>query len=187
MDLDFSEFPASYRLSQGAIGLASCLALFARAIFRPNVPPLVSGIFGFALLSIVAVGLLSSVYVIIRYPFLSLVEPADGDQFTKHFGMHPIVYKILSCLAILVILFLMFTIVFLGINGERSILFLCYLAVTLAFLIFHAFFYTSVQYPTVATFLRSTVGLGVLLLPLYLPVILLGAIRCRRLLNQSIA
>lgn len=185
VNFDFSEFPASYKFSQRAIGLASCLAIFARPFFGPNAPPVANNIIGVGLGFLVALALSASVYVIVRYPYLSLVEPADGDQFTKHFGMQPIVYTILKCLTILTVLTLMLSMLIFGFNGPHALLMFGYLSIMLAFLVFHAFIYTPIQYPTIATFLRSTVGLGLLLLPFYLPFILIGSIRCRSLLDRA--
>ena len=51
-------------------------------------------------LVVLFVALLISFYVIVRYPFISLVEPSDGDEFSRNYGPNPIEYKVVNCLAI---------------------------------------------------------------------------------------
>ena len=52
-------------------------------------------------------------------------------------------------------------------------------------MIFLTFKYDPVTHPTVATYIRSTIGIGVLLFPIFIPALIVGGIRCRRLLEAQ--
>ncbi|MDE0937512.1 MAG: hypothetical protein OSA89_16475 [Mariniblastus sp.] len=182
--IEFSEFPTSYFFAQRSIAAALACSIFVRPFFGPNAPPLARNPAGMIFILVMIVALLASFYVIVRYPFISLVEPADGDEFSKNYGRNPIVYKVVNCLAILTIAMILVGMIVGGIHDSRLGWTLAYAVPLLSFLLFHLFCYDPVRHPTVGTFLRSTLGIGVLLLPLYLPAILIGSYRCGKLLDR---
>jgi hypothetical protein len=53
------------------------------------------------------------------------------------------------------------------------------------FVLFVLFRYNRFDHPAVATLLRCSMGLGILLFPLFLPAIVIGSQRAKRLLNQA--
>jgi len=185
MSVEFSEFPPSYRFAQRSIAIALGGSFLVRPFFGPNAPQLAQNPMGLIFIAVISVALLVSFYVIIRYPYISLVEPSDSDEFTRNYGRNRIVYKAVNCLAILTIAMILTGMIVGGIHDSRLGWKIAYAAPLLMFLLFHLFAYDPVQHPTVATFLRSTLGLGVILLPIYLPAIFIGCLRCRRLIDAA--
>ena len=45
--------------------------------------------------------------------------------------------------------------------------------------------YNLIAHPTIATFVRVTIGFGVLLFPVYIPALMIGSMRCERLLAKT--
>jgi hypothetical protein len=135
---------------------------------------------------IACISLCVSFYVIVRYPFLSLVEPSGGDHFMEYFGSSRSgVYRILKIAALAVILIVIISLLVDGKNNLQEFLKLVYFVVMFWFLIFMTFHYKPVSYPTIATFIRATLGVGVLLFPIFIPALIVGSIRCKRLLDNA--
>jgi hypothetical protein len=177
----FSEFPASYRYSQLGVFLSVCSLFFGRQLFRGMIPMDVKRLILSTVGLVVLFSLLLSCYVIIRYPYLSLIEPDDGDLYSRFVRARRWMLK------------------FLGVSTSVSLVLLSVMqflvsktwswwplyGLTLAlFVIFLTFFYRSEYYPTIATFLRATLGAGIFFFPLFIPVLLIGSFRCQRLLNE---
>lgn len=185
MTIEFKDFPMSYRFSQGGIALALVLLTFSRAAFSENSPPIVKIVAGSILGLIVLVSLAVSYYVIIRYPYLSLVQTSDKDYFAKHFSMSGTwLFKLIKALAVAVTAIMIVSIITGGVDEMRKVLVLIYMLIMFAFLIFLTFIYDPDSHPTIATFIRATLGIGVLLFPLFLPAVLIGSLRCRWLLDD---
>lgn len=183
--MEFKDFPLSYRISQGGIALALVLLMFSRAALNQNAPMNVRIVVGSILGAIVLFSLLVSYYVIVRYPYLSLVQTSD-DHFTKHFSMSGTwLYSLLKVLSTLVVLVLMISIVLQGVNDMKKTLVLIYLMIMFGFLNFMTFKYNPVDHPTISTFVRATLGVGVLLFPFFIPAIFLGSVRCSQLLDAA--
>ena len=185
LNIEFKDFPVSYRISQGGIALALVLLTFSRAAFSQNAPPVVRITAGSILGLIVLVSLAVSYYVIVRYPYLSLVPSSDGDYFAKHFSMSGTwLYSLLKVLALAVTAVMIVSLLFAGIDDLPKTLVLIYMMIMLGFLAFLSFAYDPVSHPTIATFIRATLGVGVILFPLFIPAVMLGSLRCTQLLEN---
>lgn len=182
LPMEFQKYPKSYRFSQTAMGLAFMISFSPLNFFGPRI----QFVAGIAIWAIAVVSLCAAYYVIIRYPYLSLVDPADEDVFSKHFSTgSPRIYKVLNFAAIGVVSIVILSLLQNGNNGLPDILKLVYVVLLLGCLLFTAFLYQPNSHPTVSTFLRATVGVGVLFFPIFLPALLVGAIRCRQLLDRT--
>ena len=189
-DITYDRLPKSYRLSQSTM-LASVGFLFLARhlpfqLFGPALQiatwVIVTGIAGLAIAT--------SCYVVIRYPYLSLVSTSDKDKYSQQFVSKRLlmVAKIIFPLGILFLCLGSTIAVFNG-TGNQAVqaITLPYFYTQFAFSIFLCFWYDPITHPTLATFIRSTLGIGLILVPVLLPVLLLGTIRCNRLLDaQSI-
>lgn len=186
MDIDFKEFPLSYRLSQKGLAVASVASAIAARVARGNLPvPLlltVVGIIG----TIFLVGLVSAAYVVIRYPFLSLVNDEHEDVFSKHFSdRNIVVFRWLMICAMVVVPVCLAAMWMNGRINPLQIGISVYLVILFGFFCFLVFRYSPDSHPTVATFIRATLGLGILLFPLFAPVIWIGSIRCQAMLDAE--
>jgi hypothetical protein len=65
-----------------------------------------------------------------------------------------------------------------------NLLWFVYLGFMFGFCMFMAFVYDPVQHPTLATLARATLGMGLLLFPIFLPIVMIGSFRMRRLLDD---
>lgn len=124
-------------------------------------------------------------YVIVRYPYLSLVEPEDGDMFSRHFpSAGSVLYVILKGVGMLIPLSLLIGCWVTGFQNVASKVMFAYCVLLFLFMVHFTFFYDRLKHPTITTFIRSTLGLGIPLYPFYALTIAIGAWRCRRLLDN---
>lgn len=188
MNTSYKSLPLSYRISQSGIAFALLSTVSLSSFFRAPVPLPFRIFLGVVLAGIIVTSLLTSYYVIIRYPFLSLVQTKDPDPFARHFssadGRLYFFLKLLTMVCILVSLPLT---VMKGLDTLPSILLFCDTLFVLGFLIFFTFWYQPIRHPTVSTFVRSTLGLGIPLFPLFLPAIWIGSLRCSKMLEHAAA
>jgi len=104
----------------------------------------------------------------------------------KYFGSSDSsVYRILKIAALAVVSMVIISALVDGKNNLQESLKLVYFVVMFGFLTFMTFFYRPVSYPTIATFIRATLGVGVLLFPIFIPALIVGSIRCKRLLDNA--
>lgn len=184
MSIQFSEFPRSYRYSQSGIAFTLVsLAIFGT--FLRAVPVNGKLVIGAVFAVIVAISLLISNYVIVRYPYISLVEPEDGDHFSKHFASagSPI-YKLIKLLGFLVPIVTVISIFGTGVDTLPKVGVLIYLLILIPFMYFFNFRYDPIKHPTISTMIRSTLGFGIVLFPLFLPSVILGSMRCASMLED---
>ena len=182
-DIEFKEFPLSYRLSQGSIFLAffSCFATLKIPLAK--MPGPARQAFVSLVLFVIVFGLIVSSYTVIRYPYLSLLS--TEDYFLKVFpNSSSRLFKTCKILAIAVIAFVILT---LSIDGlkPREIFPLLYLTAMLGFLIYLTFFYDPIEHPTIATFIRTTLGIGIVVFPIFVPILAIAMIRCQSLLDRA--
>ena len=114
------------------------------------------------------------------------MECDDGDPFSRHFATagSPL-YVVLKLIGLLVPLSVALGIWATGFANLAAILTFVYCIPLFFFMVFFTFLYDSVRYPTITTFVRSTLGLGIPLFPLYSLTIAIGAWRCQRLLESQ--
>ena len=62
-----------------------------------------------------------------------------------------------------------------------------YVATLFGFVMFLTFFYDAELHPTVTTFIHATLGVGVVFVPFFIPILIIGSIRCKRLLDSVVA
>jgi hypothetical protein len=185
MAIRFNEFPASYRFSQAGIAFALVALAIAAPLIR--VAPQLVKTAVFAMLGVVVLAsLVISNYVVIRYPYISLVESEDGDPFSKHFASQGSwLYWVLKLVGLVTPAIIVAGILCAGIDSPAKLVALGYCAILTVFMVFFTFFYDPIRHPTVATFIRSTLGLGIALFPVFGISIAIGSIRCRGLLNTQ--
>jgi len=171
-------------MSQMSMGLAFVMTFspFPFGFFGPRIDFLAM----IALWAAVVTSLCVAYYVIIRYPYLSLVETTDGDVFSKYYATEsPRIYKILNLAALGVASMVILSLLQNGKDEVLDQLKLAYAVLLLGCLLFTAFLYDPISHPTTSTFLRATVGFGVLVFPLFLPALIIGGFRCRQLLDST--
>jgi hypothetical protein len=186
----FGDFPLSIRIAQRSVVLAILIPIVLRALLKPavgrNAPWLTFSVLGASGLCI-AVGIATTYYAVIRYPYMGLIDAADGDLFAKHIeSRQPWVRKtaVALCLAIAAA-----GMVLPWNDGQITrieSLIILYSASVFFFVIFLIFFYHRSDHPTIAIFLRCSMGLGIFLYPVFLPALVLGAMRVNTLLDEAI-
>lgn len=193
MEMQFKDLPLSYRIAQG--GIAGCLFAWltiAKSGFHKwpeNVKWIVVGI-------VVAIAILSLIvasYVIVRYPYLSLVPANDFFAANTSQSIKPL-GRVLGCLSLFVLTMLFVVCVLSiagvmvgGLKGNQLVVAVIYLPLMIGFVGFLTIFYSLEKYPVIATFIHVTLGIGILFFPLYLPAIFIGSVRCKALLDDEIA
>lgn len=185
----FGEFPLSIRIAQRSIVVAILIPIILRAFLRQRGQvkiPWMQFAVGAASGVCAAVGCIATYYAVIRYPYMGLVDAADGDLYSKYVGSKRRwvqVAAILACLAIAAA----------GIMGPMADgrvigwewLVIFYSSAVFFFVIFLIFYYDRADHPAIATFLRCSMGLGILLFPLFIPAILIGSMRVNTLLDEA--
>ncbi len=130
----------------------------------------------------VALALLVSGYVVVRYPFLSLTPALAGDRFEGQLG--PRNRRPVQILRILALAFFIMGVILVPLRGIDNLvesLFVCYASTMIPVLAWLVVAYDPVSHPTVATLIRSTFGIGIALFPLYIPMLVLGSMRCHEM------
>lgn len=187
MDFQFKDFPLSYRVAQFSVTFTLISpVIVGRFISKPIFPDAIRFLIITLLLTAISLSLLASCYVVVRYPFLSLVEPGDGDFFSQHFPSRgKLIFRILGTgfvfmFAVMIVMFMAG-----GKGGPGKVWIRLYCISMIPVLLFLILIYKPIAYPTVATYLRATLRIGIPLIPIVFPLILIGSIRCRRLLHQA--
>ncbi len=186
--LDLEDLPTSYTLSQRLMLVAFAASLSYRKVAVLQIPDFARSILLCSIAAIVLLSVLLTSYVVVRYPYLALVRTRKADVFFSIFTsrflrgvMKAVGLSILSLLT----LGLTHAVLNEGLNDLRAVILLAYVAVVFAFVFYLSFIHNPRTHPTVATFVRSSLGIGVLLVPVLLPALIVGSMRCRRLLNPS--
>ena len=186
MTMEFKSFPLSYRFCQGCMLTMLVLAASLTSAYVGEGPAVVK--IGVACLFglFVVASLTVSVYVIIRYPYLSLVRPVDGDLFERQLG--PNTHRLVRVLKVFALALSIMVAILIPLNGMATVpatLTFCYSLVMVPFLFFLTYLYSPASYPTIATFIRATFGIGLVFYPLFIPFLAIGAVRCRRILREA--
>ena len=185
----FNDLPLSYRMSQHGMLTAITTVLFSWSFLGKNWPDLVKLGLIVAVIGFVFFALCLSAYVVLRYPYLSLVDTRDGDVFKRQFKSR-FLSRVTKLLGLGVVGLLFFAVVVAGLsdgikNPGQAVLTI-YVSLLFAFLLFLCFRHSDQRYPAVSTFIRSTLGLGIVLAPLFIPILILGNWRCNRLLDAEV-
>jgi hypothetical protein len=186
----FGEFPLSIRIAQRSIVVAILIPIILRAFLRPRGKaqmPWMQFAVGASSGACVLVGFIATYYAVIRYPYMGLVDAADGDLFSKHIESQK---KWVRVAAILICLLIAASGILLPMGDGQVAgwewLVIFYSSVVFSFVIFLMFYYDRVDHPTIATFLRCSMGLGIFLFPLFVPAIVIGSLRVNTLLDEAI-
>jgi glucan phosphoethanolaminetransferase (alkaline phosphatase superfamily) len=182
----FGEFPLSIRLAQRSILVAIAIPIVLRTMLRAR--------FGWLQIAIGAasgicalVGLIATYYAVIRYPYMGLVDASDGDLFSKYVeSQKKWVLNLAKGVGIVVAISAIVARLWDGQINALDLAIALYAASILVFLVFLAFFYDRADNPTVATFLRCSMGLGIFLYPLFIPALIIGSMRVNVLLDEAI-
>lgn len=181
----FREFPVSVRIAQRSWVTAVAIPLvLAQIIARMKIPWVVQSIFGISGL-FALVGYVSTCWVLVRYPYIGMVDSSDGDLYSKYVGPLGRVPKILGTCAVVCLCIALIVLSQKGKLTGLEILWILYCGSTLLFLLFILFRFNRFDHPAVATLLRCTLGFGIPLFPLFVPALLFGSQRAKRLLDEA--
>lgn len=181
----FREFPLSVRIAQRSWITAVTIPLvMLQVIARMKVPWVAQSIFGISGL-FVLVGYVSTCWVLVRYPYIGMVDSSDGDLYSKYLGPLGRVPQILGTCAVVCLCIALIVLSQKGKLTGLEILWLLYGGSTLLFLFFILFRFNRFDHPAVATLLRCTLGFGIPLFPLFVPALLVGSQRAKRLLDEA--
>ena len=182
----FREFPLSVRIAQRSwITAVAIPLLLIRVIAKMKIPWVVQSILGLSGL-FALVGYVSTCWVLVRYPYIGMVDSSDGDLYSKYVDqLGALVKKLLGLCAVICLCFALFAPLRDGKLTGLEILWLLYGGSTLLFLLFILFRFNRFDHPAVATLLRCTLGFGIPLFPLFVPAVLIGSQRAKRLLDEA--
>ena len=181
----FREFPLSVRIVQRSWVTAVTIPLvMLQVIARMKVPWVAQSIFGISGL-FALVGYVSTCWVLVRYPYIGMVDSSDGDLYSKYVGPLGRVPKILGTFAVVCLCIALIALSQKGKLTGLEILWILYCGSTLLFLLFILFRFNRFDHPAVATLLRCTLGFGIPLFPLFVPALLIGSQRAKRLLDEA--
>ncbi len=178
----FRQFPVSFQLAQRSMVLAIAIPMMMRWLLRAKGGFIQILIWGSVSLCAL-VGLVATYYVVIRYPYIGLVDAKDGDLFSKYIpSQSNWLLQSGKILAVLVLLILLVAPALDRVIDARDIVMMLYTVSVLLFVLFLSIRYDRFQHPTVATFLRCSLGVGILFFPAFLPALIIGSIRAKQLL-----
>ena len=182
----FREFPLSVRIAQRSwITAVAIPLLLIRVIAKMKIPWVVQSILGLSGL-FALVGYVSTCWVLVRYPYIGMVDSSDGDLYSKYVDqLGALVKKLLGLCAVICLCFALFAPLRDGKLNGLEVLWLLYGGSTLLFLLFILFRFNRFDHPAVATLLRCTLGFGIPLFPLFVPALLIGSQRAKRLLDEA--
>ena len=181
----FREFPLSVRIAQRSWITAVTIPLvMLQVIARMKVPWVAQSIFGISGL-FALVGYVSTCWVLVRYPYIGMVDSSDGDLYSKYVGPLGRVPKILGTCAVVCLCIALIVLSQKGKLTGIEILWILYCGSTLLFLLFILLRFNRLDHPAVATLLRCTLGFGIPLFPLFVPALLVGSQRAKRLLDEA--
>lgn len=187
---EFNDLPLSYRWSQRGMLAAVSTLTFSWSLAAPQWPVFAKWGLAGVVACVVGFALLTSCYVVIRYPYLSLIRTRDADVYSEQFTSRALA-RVTKALSLVVLFVLLVVLVYAtwtkGIVNLLQVLSLAYVTILFFFVVYLHFFYDAELHPTVATFIRSTLGIGIILIPLFLPILLVGSARCRRLLDAALS
>jgi hypothetical protein len=150
-----------------------------------KVPWVVQSIFGVSGL-LALVGYVTTCWVLVRYPYIGMVDSSDGDLYTKYVDkLGAMIKKLLGLCAVVCLCFALVAPMRDGKINGMEILWLLYGGSTLVFLLFILLRFNRFDHPAVATLLRCTLGFGIPLFPLFVPALIVGSLRARRLLDEA--
>jgi hypothetical protein len=155
-----------------------------QVIARMKVPWVAQSIFGISGL-FALVGYVSTCWVLVRYPYIGMVDSSDGDLYSKYVGPLGRVPKILGTCAVVCLCIALIVLSQKGKLTGIEILWILYCGSTLLFLLFILLRFNRLDHPAVATLLRCTLGFGIPLFPLFVPALLVGSQRAKRLLDEA--
>lgn len=181
----FREFPLLFRVAQRSFLFAVLIPIVLRFMIRAKVGGLPMAVMAASGLCVLT-GIIATHFVLIRYPYIGMIDPADGDLYAKYVEtLSAPLRKILKIFGIAAGTFAI-AIPFLDGNIKPiEMLWLLYAGALLIFILFLAFRYDRIEHPAVATFLRCTLGLGVLLCPIFVPALIIGSMRAQRVLDDA--
>jgi len=181
----FREFPLSVRVAQRSwITAVAIPLLLIRVIAKMKIPWVAQSIFGVSGL-FALIGYVSTCWVLVRYPYIGMVDSSDGDLYSKYVGPLGRVPKILGTCAVVCLCIALIALSQKGKLTGIEILWILYCGSTLLFLLFILLRFNRLDHPAVATLLRCTLGFGIPLFPLFVPAVLVGAQRAKRLLDEA--
>jgi hypothetical protein len=181
----YKEFPASIRWAQRSFLLALAIPIVFRSALRGKVRWMLFAVWG-ASAACGLFGLLMTYYAVIRYPYMGLVDAADGDLYAKYIeSKSKVLFGFLKVVGLIGGVLLLIAPWGDGKLTPGEGLLLLYVVPVVGFMVFLVFRYSRLDHPTVATLLRCSMGLGVLLFPFFIPALILGSMRGKALLDQA--
>jgi len=187
-DITYERLPKSYRLSQSTMLASVGFLFFARQLPFQFFGPVFQIAIWVIVAGIAALAVATACYVVIRYPYLSLVSTTDDDKYSQQFVSKRLLLVVKIIFPLGILFFCLGTTIALF-NGTGNLtvqaITLPYFYCQFIFSIFLCFWYDPISHPTIATFIRATLGIGLVLAPILIPVLLIGSFRCKRLLDAQ--
>jgi len=181
----FREFPLSVRIAQRSWITAMAIPLFSFRLAKVKIPwvvPTIIAVTGFFAL----IGFVATCWVIVRYPYIGLVDAADGDVYSKYVEKSSVfLKKLLGVMLAMGLALALYLPIHDGKITGVELLWLLYGGAVLMFLLFVMLKFNRFDHPAVATLLRCSMGLGIPLFPLLLPALIVGSGRAKRLLAEA--
>ena len=181
----YRQFPLSIRLAQRSWSIVVIPLLIAGKLgFRNN--PFASFLVAVAGCCAL-VGYCATCYAIIRYPFMGIIDAADGDLYARHIEkkVSKFLLNLLGVLLLFGIGFSLFASISDGKISPPEAIWWVYGGITWVFLLFLRVRYHRIDHPTISILLRCTLGFATILFPLFLWAVIIGSLRARRLLDDE--
>jgi len=182
----FRDFPLSVRIAQRCwVTSIAIPVLSMRVLAKIKIPWIVQTILGASGLFAIA-GFIATNWVLVRYPYIGMVDATDGDLYSKYIEKVSVFLKKLVGLCIAMALaFALYAPIRDGNLTGLELLWLAYGGSVLIVVVFVLLKFNRYDHPTLATLLRCSMGVGLLFFPLFLPAIIIGSGRAKRLLAEA--
>lgn len=189
----YSEFPLSIRIAQRSIVIAVMVPIFILIfIVKGKIrlwkawPKWLSIAIGAVSGPCAMVGLIATYYAVIRYPYIGLVDAADGDLYHKYIESRSdwIQFAIKLLCLIVAGIGIVAPVADGAVTAIDGVIILYSIAIFL-FVLFLLMYYDRIDHPAIATFLRCSMGLGLFLYPFFIPALVIGSFRAEALLGDA--
>ncbi len=183
----YKELPISFRIAQRSMLIALISGLYRLSHGLANGIAVLRSAFLIFLAACISSAMLAMYYVVIRYPFLGILYATDGDLFHRNYRSTRstrILIRVLNCVAIIMFVLLPVGLLSKPVFSIFDAALCVYSIILVAFLWFLAFRYDRISHPTIATYIRASFGIGIVLFPLFIPAIVAGSLRCSSMLKR---
>lgn len=181
---EFARFPLTFRAAQYSFLILAFAGIIAARSLRRLPVALLFWVFG-GLGLVGLVGICLTIYVVLKYPYLGLLDASDTDLFQKYLQARPLFLKVAGAFVAIAIILASIAMILnkMPVNLLGLIL-IGHLFLTACFILFLVLRYDRHRHPAIATFLRCTLGIGVVIAVPLLPLLIFANSRANRLLDE---